>query len=103
MTNEKCRWKAFNMIIISDLPGTGSAIVEIWPGHFFIFDSLGSFLPDDKITMLILFFLGFAALDFWMPVMIKKKAAQDQAMLDAQRKALGAANDPSAQSQPPKN
>ena len=31
-------------------------------------------LPEDKITMLIRFLLGFAALDFWMPVMMKKKA-----------------------------
>ena len=48
-----------------------------------------SFLPEDKILMLILFFLGFAAVDFIMPNMIKKKWAADQAKLEAQRKALG--------------
>ncbi len=49
-----------------------------------------SFLPEDKILMLILFFLGFAAVDFIMPNMIKKKWAADQAKLEGQRKALGA-------------
>ena len=59
-----------------------------------------SFLPEDKILMLILFFLGFAAVDFWMPVMIKKKWAADQAKLEQQRRAMGT---PGAQSQPPKS
>ncbi len=57
-----------------------------------------SFLPEDKITMLVLFFLGFAAVDFIMPVMIKKKAAEDQARFDEQHKAM-AAQDPQT---PPK-
>jgi hypothetical protein len=48
-----------------------------------------SFLPEDKVTMLILFFLGFAAVDFWMPVMIKKKWVEDQKKCDQQRNALG--------------
>ncbi len=46
------------------------------------------FLPEDKITMLLLFFLGFAMVDFWMPMMMKKKAARDLAQLEAQRKAM---------------
>ena len=78
-----------------------AGVVNLVIGAYVLFFGR-SFLPDDKITMLILFFLGFAALDFWMPVMIKKKAAQDQALLDAQRKALGAADDQSVQP-PPKN
>jgi hypothetical protein len=49
-----------------------------------------SFLPEDKITMLILFFLGFAALDFWMPQLMKKKWAQDQAKLEQLRRNLSA-------------
>jgi hypothetical protein len=48
-----------------------------------------SFLPEDKITMLILFFLGFAAVDFLMPIMIKKKWVEDQKKFDQQRNALG--------------
>ena len=47
-----------------------------------------SFLPEDKILMLILFFLGFAAVDFIMPNMIKKKWAADQAKLEEQRRAM---------------
>ena len=43
-----------------------------------------SFLPEDKITMLMLFFLGFAAVDFWMPVMLKKKGAREQEKLEQQ-------------------
>lgn len=46
-----------------------------------------SFLPEDKILMLILFFLGFAAVDFIMPNMIKRKWAADQAKLEDQRRA----------------
>jgi len=53
-----------------------------------------SFLPEDKITMLLLFFLGFAALDFWMPQMMKKKWREDQAKLEAQRKAMGMQSPP---------
>ncbi len=47
-----------------------------------------SFLPEDKILMLILFFLGFAAVDFIMPNMIKRKWAADQAKLEAKRRAM---------------
>ncbi len=53
-----------------------------------------SFLPEDKITLLILFFLGFAAVDFVMPLMIKKKWAADQAKLEEQRRALGSKSPP---------
>jgi hypothetical protein len=48
------------------------------------------FLPDDKVTILLVFFLGFAAVDFWMPQMMKKKWQEDQAKFDAQRKAQDA-------------
>ena len=71
-----------------------AGVVNLLIGAYVLFFGR-SFLPEDKITMLILFFLGFAAVDFWMPQMMKKKAAQDQARLEAQRKALG------GQSQPP--
>lgn len=51
-------------------------------------------VPDDKLTMILAFFLGFAALDFWMPHMIKKKWRNDQAKLDAQRAALDSQTPP---------
>ena len=64
-----------------------AGVVNLLIGAYVLFFGR-DFLPEDKITMLILFFLGFAALDFWMPVMIKKKWRKDQAMLQEQRKAL---------------
>ena len=70
-----------------------AGVVNLLIGAYILFFGR-SFLPEDKITMLILFFLGFAALDFWMPQMMKKKAEQDRAKLEAQRKALGGQSPP---------
>ncbi|MEQ1772705.1 MAG: hypothetical protein ABL891_02875 [Burkholderiales bacterium] len=76
-----------------------AGVVNLLIGAYILFFGR-DFLPEDKITMLILFFLAFAALDFWMPIMMKKKAAQDIAKLEAQRKAMGTQGAPS---QPPQN
>ena len=65
-----------------------AGVVNLMIGVYVLFFGR-SFIPEDKITMLLLFFLGFAAVDFWMPILIKKKAAQDLAILEAQRKAMG--------------
>ena len=70
-----------------------AGVVNLLIGGYILFFGR-SFLPEDKITMLILFFLGFAALDFWMPQMMKKKWAQDQARLEAQRRAIGMSSHP---------
>ena len=75
-----------------------AGVVNLLIGAYVLFFGRG-FLPEDKITLLILFFLGFAALDFWMPVMIKKKWEKDRAKLEAQRRAMGTSG---TQSQPPK-
>ena len=75
-----------------------AGVVNLLIGTYVLFFGR-SFLPEDKILMLILFFLGFAAVDFWMPVMIKKKWAADQAKLEAQRRAMGTQG---AQSRSPK-
>ncbi len=64
-----------------------AGVVNLVIGTYVLFFGR-SFLPEDKILMLILFFLGFAAVDFIMPIMIKKKWAADQAALEAQRHAL---------------
>ena len=74
-----------------------AGVVNLLIGAYVLFFGR-DFLPEDKITMLILFFLGFAALDFWMPVMIKKKWEKDRAKLEEQRRAMSMG----AQSQPPK-
>jgi len=64
-----------------------AGVVNLVIGAYVLFFGR-DFLPEDKITMLILFFLGFAAVDFWMPEMIKKKWRADRAALEAQRKAM---------------
>lgn len=73
-----------------------AGVVNLMIGAYVLFFGR-SFLPEDKIMLLMLFFLGFAALDFWMPVMMKKKWAAEQAKLEAQRRAMGT---PGGQSQP---
>lgn len=79
-----------------------AGVVNLLIGAYVLFFGRG-FLPEDKITMLILFFLGFAALDFWMPLMIKKKWEKDRARLEEQRRAMGAMGaSAGTQSQPPK-
>ena len=73
-----------------------AGVVNLLIGAYVLFFGR-SFLPEDKIMLLMLFFLGFAALDFWMPVMMKKKWAAEQAKLEEQRRAMAA---PGGQSQP---
>jgi hypothetical protein len=63
-----------------------AGVVNLAVGVYVLLFGRG-FLPDDKVTILLVFFLGFAALDFWMPHMMKKKWQEDQAKLEAQRKA----------------
>ena len=65
-----------------------AGVVNLLIGAYVLFFGR-SFLPEDKIMLLMLFFLGFAALDFWMPVMMKKKWAAEQAKLEEQRRAMG--------------
>ncbi len=70
-----------------------AGVVNLLIGAYVLFFGR-DFLPEDKITMLILFFLGFAALDFWMPIMIKKKWEAGRARLEEQRRALGESSKP---------
>jgi cadmium resistance protein CadD (predicted permease) len=44
-------------------------------------------VPDDKFWLIVGFFLGFAAIDFVMPYLMKQKWVQDQARLAEERKA----------------
>ncbi len=64
-----------------------AGVVNLLIGAYVLFFGR-DFLPEDKITMLILFFLGFAVVDFWMPELIKKKWRADMAKLQEQRKAM---------------
>lgn len=40
-----------------------------------------AFLPRDTAQLLVLFFLGFAAVDFYFPRAMKKKWLEDQAKM----------------------
>ena len=46
-----------------------------------------SMLEPGMWTILIIFFFGFAAVDFWFPRVLKKKWREAQAKLDAQQQA----------------
>jgi len=47
-----------------------------------------SFLNGDQYTTVVLFFLGFAAVDFYFPEMLKKKWRNDMQKLEEQRRQL---------------
>ena len=48
-----------------------------------------NFLPADTVQWLAMFFLAFAAVDFYFPYAMKKKWREDQAKLRAQRPTAG--------------
>jgi hypothetical protein len=63
-----------------------AGVVNLVIGLYVLFFARGV-VPDDKFMLIVSFFLGFAAIDFLMPYMMKKKWVQDQARLAEQRKA----------------
>ena len=63
-----------------------AGVVNLVIGLYVLFFVRGV-VPDDKFMLIVGFFLGFAAIDFLMPYMMKKKWVQDQARLAEQRKA----------------
>jgi len=65
-----------------------AGVVNLLIGAYILLFGRG-FIPEDKFTILILFFLGFAALDFWMPVMMKKKWAEEVRKHEEQRNTQG--------------
>lgn len=44
------------------------------------------FLPEGTVLLLVVFFLAFAALDFYFPRLMKRKWLEHQAQLAAQQK-----------------
>ena len=44
-----------------------------------------AFLPRDTLLMLVLFFLAFAAVDFYFPYALKKKWLEEQARKSGQQ------------------
>ena len=47
-----------------------------------------AFLPHDTMLMLVLFFMSFAAVDFYFPYALKKKWLEEQAKLRSQQNPL---------------
>ena len=45
------------------------------------------FLPQGTVLLLVVFFFGFAAVDFYFPRLLKRKWLEHQARLAAQQKA----------------
>lgn len=44
-----------------------------------------AFLPRDTVLVLVLFFLAFAAVDFYFPYALKKKWLEEQARMSGQQ------------------
>lgn len=63
-----------------------AGIVNLFLGLYVFFEG-GKFLPPETVNLLVLFFLAFAAVDFYFPQAMKKKWENDQAKLKAQRPA----------------
>ena len=52
-----------------------------------------NFLPPDTVRWLVLFFFGFAAVDFWFPSLLKKKWAEAVAQQAARQQAAAPKDD----------
>ena len=65
----------------------GAAVINVFLG-LYVFIEGSSFLPKDTATWLVIFFLTFAAVDFYMPYAIKKKWEEDQARRRAEQGAM---------------
>ena len=61
-----------------------AGVINAFLGLYVVFEGR-SFLPPETVRWLALFFFAFAAVDFWFPRVLKKKWAEAQAKLDAQR------------------
>ena len=49
----------------------------------------GTFLPRGTMLVLVIFFFGFAAVDFYFPKMMKRKWLQQQKQLEELRRGQG--------------
>jgi len=61
-----------------------AGIVNVFLGLYVLFEG-GKFLPQETANWLVLFFLAFAAVDFYFPYAMKKKWESEQAKLRGQR------------------
>ena len=67
-----------------------AGVVNVFLGVYVLVEGT-NFLPRETATWLVVFFLGFAAVDFYFPRAMKKKWEEEQARLQAARAAAGAA------------
>jgi uncharacterized membrane protein len=63
-----------------------AGIINAFLGLYVLIEGV-TFLPQETATWLMIFFLTFAAVDFYLPYAMKKKWEEDQAKLKAQRAA----------------
>lgn len=54
-------------------------------GAYILFEG-SKFLSQSTVLLLVCFFFGFAAVDFWFPRLMKKKWLEQQAQIAAQQK-----------------
>ena len=55
-----------------------AGIINVFLGLYVLIEGV-SFLPADTVQWLALFFIGFAAVDFYFPHAMKKKWLEEQA------------------------
>jgi len=65
-----------------------AGVVNAFLGIYVLVEGV-NFLPRETATWLVVFFLGFAAVDFYFPRAMKKKWEAEQARLRAAREAAG--------------
>lgn len=61
-----------------------AGVINLVLGVYVLFEG-PAVLPRDTVLLLVLFFLGFAVVDFYFPYAIKKKWLEDQARRAAGR------------------
>jgi drug/metabolite transporter (DMT)-like permease len=65
-----------------------AGIINAFLGLYVLIEG-SAFLGRDTARLLALFFLVFAAVDFWFPSAIRKKWLKEQAQLEAQTRKEG--------------
>jgi len=69
-----------------------AGIVNVFLGLYVLFEGRSVLAPGTWL-ILVIFFFGFAAVDFWFPHAIRKKWLEEQARLRAARDERGGMSD----------
>ncbi len=62
-----------------------AGVVNLVLGSYVLFAG-SSFLPRNTVMMMVLFFFGFAGVDFYFPKILKKKWLEQQRQLEEQQR-----------------